>query len=220
MSTILRFAIQTDEKRFSEVWSFFCNKKAECVYATRTSMRDWLKISFHQSRTCHIKSNKTHPWEKDFEWKYDEVCQDERVHVMRVIYSSDKLTANFEVDKRVNFFFEKWNWYGSLYLDVFFTYNDNVVSAEKECGLIAAHCINGRKWVYFKISLGPPQKELPEPISGMTFHIGGSKKEENAPADYLTNSTGLWYSVPNDTGTLVVTEASFAKFPLNAALAN
>lgn len=216
MSTIFRFAIQTEDKRLSEVWSFFCNKKVECLYATRTSMRDWLKISFHQSGACHIKSNNSRPTDKDFEWRYDEVCHGEQVHVMRIIYGSHKLTANFEVDKRVKFIVEEWDWHGSLYLDVFFTYDERIVEAEKECGLIASHCINGHKWVYFKISLGPVQNELPEPISGMTVNMGDTKKEENPNATHLTNGTALWYSVPDEIGTLVVTEASFAKFSLNA----
>lgn len=114
-------------------------------------MRDWLKISFHQSRTCHIKSNKTHPWEKDFEWKYDEVCQDERVHVMRVIYSSDKLTANFEVDKRVNFFFEKWNWYGSLYLDVFLLITTMLCQQKKNVVLLLHIALMGENGCILKL---------------------------------------------------------------------
>lgn len=49
--------------------------------------------------------------------------------------------------------------------------------------------------------------------------MGDTNKKENPYATHLTNGTALWYSVPNDTGALVVTEASFAKFPLNAELA-
>lgn len=215
MSTIFRFAIQTEERRLSEVWSFFCNKSVECIYATRTSMRDWLKISFHQSRACHIKSKKSRPGEKDFEWEHDEICTNEKVHVMRIIYGLDKLTGDFEIDKRVGIVFEEWHGHGSVYLDMFFTYDEKIVETEKEYGLVAAHCINGTKWVYFKISMGSPQLQLPEPISGMTFHMGDSKNEEQSPGVCLANATALWYSVPDKTGKLVVTEASFAKFPLD-----
>ncbi|MCX8804686.1 hypothetical protein NOL29_25750 [Vibrio parahaemolyticus] len=218
MSTIFRFAVQTEEIRVSEVWSFFCNKGSECLYATRTSMREWLKISFHESRACHIKSNKTRPGEKDFQWEYDEVCKDNSVHVMRIIYGSDKLSAKFKTDKRVKVVIEEWSGQGSLYLDVFFTYDENIVNQERDCGLVDAHCINGGRWVYFKLNVGPINEKLPEPISGMTFHMGDTKKKDNPSATHLTNATALWYSIPNDIGTLVVTEASFAKVPLNLAV--
>src|SRR5471032_3036546 len=58
------------------------------------------------------------------------------------------------------------------------------------------------------------QNELPARISGMTFHLGESDKESNATSATLKNSTAVWYSVPESSGTLVIVEASFARFPL------
>jgi hypothetical protein len=214
MSTIFRFAIQTKERRYSEVWSFFANKKTECVYATRTSMREWLKISFHQSRACHIKSNKSLPWEKDFEWEHDELFEDKQVHAMRVVYEGKRQNSHFEVDNRIKTFFEEWDGLRSFYLDVFFTSDKSIVEAEEENGVVASHCINGRKWVYIKLGMSFTQIDLPESVSGMTLHSG--KHEEDAQGGLLINSTVLFYSVPSKIGTLTVYEASLENVSINS----
>jgi len=214
--TIFRFTIQTPSRRLSEVWSFFCNEGQGCLYATRTSMHKWLKVSFHQSCASHIKTYDAESRPRgtiSHEWKFPEVTGNEPVHVMRIIYDINKQTATFEPDRRVQFAFEGWSGTGSIYLDVFFTVSERDVEVDDEAGVIASHCFGGNRWVYFVVAVGPPQNELPEPISGATFHLGDARKDASGNTS-LSNSTAVWYSVPRQAGTLIVTEASFAEFRL------
>lgn len=83
MGTIFRFAIQTRDRRLSEVWSFFANKGEGCLYATRTSMTQWLKVSFHQTGMSHIKTydseSRPRGGTRSTSWTYseDEIVADE-----------------------------------------------------------------------------------------------------------------------------------------------
>lgn len=219
MKTIFRFAIQTPSQRHSEIWSFFGSKREACLYATRTSMKDWLKVSFHQSGACHLKtypaksrSNGT----KDFVWTYPDITDSGPVHVMRVVYDISKQTATFPFSDRVKVIFDELSGNGSVYLDTFFTLSDGEIVESEESGIVAAHRLEGRRWVYFTLGLGPPQPDLPQSISGMTFHIGEVEKDAaNSLGTTLLNATGLWYSVPESSGTFLVLEASFARLALN-----
>lgn len=221
MGTIFRFAIQTRDRRLSEVWSFFANQGEGCLYATRTSMTKWLKISFHQSGMSHIKTydseSRLHGGTRGASWTYPTVSNDGPVHVLRVIYDISRQTASFPLSERVKIVFEEWKGRGSVNLDAFFAESEDEIVADEDSGIVAAHRLNGRRWVYFTITVGPPQDTLPEPISGMTFHFGEPEVKPDSNGTTLLNSTAMWYSVPKSSGTLTVVEGSFARFTLNDA---
>lgn len=218
MSTIFRFAIQTRDQRFTEIWSFFGSKREACLFATRTSMKDWLKVSFHQSGACHLKTYSPKSKQREsmnFAWAYPDVTADRPIHVMRVVYGIDKQASAFPFSDRVKIIFEELRGNGSVYLDTFFALSDEEIVVSEESGIVAAHPLGGDRWVYFTIGLGPSHPDLPENISGMTFHLGEVVKDANGVATGLNNATGLWYSVPGSSGTFLVHERSFAKFSLN-----
>ncbi|WP_197378059.1 hypothetical protein [Ralstonia pseudosolanacearum] len=180
-------------------------------------MRKWLKVSFHQSGACHIKTYETDPQsrgKKDFEWRYPEVEEDKSTHLMRVVYDISKQDGDFQFDDRVSLVFEEWGGMGSVYLDAFFTLSDQEIEGNDENGIIASHCFDGRKWVYFTINAGPPQNELPKQISGMTLHMGQPQRDAAGKLVSLRNSTAVWYQVPERIGTLTIIEASHANFAL------
>lgn len=85
----------------------------------------------------------------------------------------------------------------------------------EERGIVAAHLLGDRRWVYFTVGLGPPHSDLPENISGMTFYLGEVEKEANDASTTFINATGPWYSVPESSGTFLVLERFFARFSLN-----
>lgn len=218
MKTIFRFAIQTPARRFSEIWSFYGSKREACLFATRTSMKDWAKISFHQSGACHLKTASTKSKQldmKNFAWTYPEVTDSGPVHVLRVVYDIGKQTATFPVSDRVKVVFEEFKGSGSVYLDAFFTLSDQEIIATEESCIVAAHRLGDHRWVYFAVTPGAPQPELPENILDMTVHMGEVENEVDSTGTTRINVTGLWYSVPESSGTLLVLEASFARFLLN-----
>jgi hypothetical protein len=141
------------------------------------------------------------------------------VHVLRVIYDISRQTASFPFSGRVKIVFEEWKGRGSVYLGAFFAEFEDEIVANEDSGIVAAHRLNGRRWVYFTITVGPPQDTLPEPISGMTFHYGEPEAKADGIGTTLLNSTAMWYSVPKSSGTLTVVEGSFARFTLNDASA-
>lgn len=215
MPTIFRFAIQTMNQRFSEIWSFYCNDARSDIYATRTSMKNWLKISFHGSQKCHIKTYdpSTLPFgRKDHEWKFTTPTNEDPVHLMRIIYDVNKQRANFPFEKRVQFAFEEWSGLGSIYVDTFIIHTDTLLQVDTDNNVVAVHHLGDNKWVYFKVTVAPPTDALPEPISGMSVHLG----EKDHGGVELRNSTAVWYSVPQETGTLVITEGSWDNLNLNA----
>jgi len=151
---------------------------------------------------------------KNFAWTYPEVTDSGPVHVLRVVYDIEKQTATFPVSDRVKIVFEEFKGSGSVYLDAFFTLSDQEIIATEESCIVAAHRLGDHRWVYFTVTPGAPQPVLPENISDMTLHIGEVENEADGTGTTRINATGLWYSVPESSGTLVLFEASFERFSL------
>jgi hypothetical protein len=143
------------------------------------------------------------------------VSNDGPVHVLRVIYDISRQTASFPPSERIQIIFNEWKGRGSVYLDAFFIESADEIATDEDSGIVAAHRLNGPRWVYFTITVGPPQDTLPEPISGMTFHYGEPEVKPDSIGTTLLNSTAMWYSVPKSSGTLTVVESSFARFTLS-----
>lgn len=222
---LFRFAIQTPTKRLSEVWNFFRHKKDSCLFADRTSQRGWWKISFHESGQCHIKTYSDGKGTKEQEWTYPELVGTEPVHVMRIIYDMNKQSADFEFDKRIGIVFEEWGKApGSVYLDVFFVLSDVPIEIDGESTIVSAHCLGERKWVFFKIDVGPPQPELFEDMLrgsfGGSMHIGEYIKDENGNLVSLRDFTAIFYKTPKQAGTLLVIEKADDNFILPFAPEN
>lgn len=215
MTTIFRFAIQTAEKRHSEAWSFFHNKKQECLYATRTSMRDAMKVSFHKTGACHVKSYENGvDLGMDHIWRYEHPDDGDPVHIMRVVYDLRAQRANFPLHRKIKFAFEDLSAPVSIYLDVFFIQSDAPIEPGDEAGIFASHHMGGRKWVYFSINVGPRTNGLPDGVVDMTFNMGDPQPEGDEPREVLTNVTGVWFQVPTPSGAFVAYEASAAEYSL------
>jgi len=223
VTSIFRFAIQTREKRHSEVWSFFCNKHQQCLYATRTSMRHWLKVSFHKTGECHLKSyglgadgKKDEIGHKDHVWRHADANEGEPIQIMRVVYDLRAQRGDFELHKDVMLVFEGLANTFSVYLNVFFIHSDRTIEVDDEAGIVATHHMGGRKWVYFSIDTGPLTDGLPEGIGGMVFHMGDRETDVAKKVDVLRNVTVVCYQVPEPSGVFVAFEASAARFPLSS----
>ena len=218
MTTIFRFAIQTMENRRSEVWSFFCNRNDGCLYATRTSMRKTMKVSFHQSGACHVKryEERFPHGIKDHEWRYASADKGEQIHIMRVVYDLRAQRGDFELSKKVKFRFEDLAVPVSIYLDVFFKHSDDEIELGDETGIYESYRMGEHKWVYFSIGTGPLTNGLPDDISEMAFHMGDRDAVENKLANVLKNVTAVFYHVPKPSGAFVVFETAAAEFSLAA----
>jgi hypothetical protein len=215
--SLFRFAIQTPSRRLSEVWSFIRHKKDACLFATRTSQHGWWKISFHETGQCHIKSYSDGVGTKEQMWKHPELGESEPAHIMRIIYDIKKQSGDFEFDKRIGIVFEEWGLgTGSVYLDVFFVLSDIPIEIGGDSNIVAAHPLSERKWVFFKIDVGPPQHELFEEFSGASMHIGEYIKDANGNLISLLNFTAMFYKAPQKTGTFLVIEKADDNFPLKS----
>lgn len=182
-------------------------------------MKDWLKVSFHQSGACHIKTYSvgSRPnGKKDFAWFCDELGEERPVHAMRITYDVEKQGAIFPISQRVKIMFDEWAGRGSINLDVFFVLSGEEIVPNDDSGMVAAQRLDDRRWVVFTIGTGPSLGELPDNISGMIFHLGDVMKDAEGSGANLINSTGVWYWVPEPSGTLQLIEASSARMSLDA----
>lgn len=215
---LFRFAVQTPTKRLSEVWNFSRHKKDSCLFADRTSQRGWWKISFHESGQCHIKTYSDKDGTIESRWTYPALVGVEPVHVMRIIYDMKKQSAEFEFDERIGVF-ENWGRApGSVYLDVYFVLSDTPIEVGEVTNIAAAHNLGERKWVFFRIVVGPPQPELLEDMfsgdAGGSMHIGEYVTDANGKVISLRNFTAIFYKIPDQVGTLLVIEKSDDNFLL------
>ncbi|MCD0503403.1 hypothetical protein [Bordetella petrii] len=219
MSTLFRFALQTPERRFSEIWSFFGSKREACIYATRTSMKGWLKVSFHQSGACHLKTYSEKSGasgEKNFGWNYPELTEKAPIHAMRIIYDIARQGAAFPPSNKVKFFINELERPGSIFMDMHFLISDQPILANESESLTAAYRLQNNRWVCFSIKSGSSEIGLPESFSGMSMHLGTPEKDASGSIIALNNATAVWYVAPKTGGTLSVFEGSWTKFPLNS----
>lgn len=147
-------------------------------------------------------------------WRYQNIEDNNPTHIMRIIYDTTKQKANLQIDNRVKFRFEELGGAHSIYLNAFLAHSEAKIDVSEEKGIIASHRLDGHKWAYFTLEAGPPQTLPPEPISGMVFHLEETRKADDSGETLLTNSTGIWYSVPENPGTLLLAEASWDVFKL------
>ena len=216
MSTIFRFAIQTPERRRSEVWSFCCNKNQGCLYATRASMRDLTKVSFHASGACHVKRYEKgdRVGVKDHAWRHGDAGGIDPLPIMRVVYDLRAQRGDFDLDRKVKIWFEDLTFPCSVYLNVFFIQSDNKIEPSEETGIVASHFMGGGKWVCFSIEVGPLTNGLPDGVSQMSVHLGPSPADGTKRPDVIKNLSAVWYQVPDPSGVFVVFEAAAAEFSL------
>jgi hypothetical protein len=215
MTTFFRFAIQTPEHRRSEIWSFFNNKKDGCVYATRASMKDWLKVSFHETGACHIKG-----YERvdgvtvgtlEHAWQAPTSEPAGYSHLMRVIYDVRHQGAQLPRSDRVRVEFENWGGTGSVHLDVYAGAVDAGFDLPSDSTVLVDRVVGKTRRLVFALGTGGPQNGPPEPSSGAVIHLGVQADDQN---DVRENMTGVWYSTPEGPGTLTMVEASAARFSL------
>ena len=221
MTSFFRFAIQTAEHRHSEVWSFFGNKKEGCIYATRASMKDWLKVSFHESGACHIKSYRHIDGKiigtKDHAWREPPTAPGALTHLMRLIYDLQRQGARLPRSDRVRVEFEEWGGIGSVHLNVYAGLPDVPLDLPDTTTILADQVVGKTRRVVFALDIGESQPGLPEGVSGAVIHLG--EDSEGRERTVLNNMTGIWYATPRDAGTLVMLEASAAKFSLESGTA-
>jgi len=216
MSTIFRFAIQTEKRRYSDIWTFICNKNHQCLYAKRISQKQGMKVSFHKTGDCHVKSYEEGDeiGTQDHKWRYEDAGDGQPIHIMRIVYDLRRQQGDFEFTHKVGFAFEDLAFPHSIYLDVFFIHSDHGVELSDETGAVACHHMGGGKWVYFAIDVGPLVHDLPDGIAEMSIQLGDPISDAEYPADALKNLTAVCYQVPVPSGTFVAYEASAAHFSL------
>ncbi|WP_426271690.1 hypothetical protein ACN9MB_10005 [Dyella kyungheensis] len=216
--SIFRYAIQTPNRRHSDIWNFFCNKNQQCLYAKRISQKSWMKVTFHKSGHCHLKEYE--PGDEigtpDHKWRYEDAVDGQPVHLMRIVYDLRMQNADLEVDKKIKPMFEHLALPNSFYLDVFFIQSDRDIEiSHQQTGVIAAHHMSGGKWVYFSTSFGPLTNGMPDGVAELSIHMGESMKDEVTQEEFLRNMTAVWYRVPQPSGVFVAHEAATAKFSLS-----
>lgn len=211
--TFFRFCLQTVDHRISETWSFYGNWKGD-VYASRSSMRGWQKISFHYTGAGHIKTSRGSdtPWEMDFCWETKKKS-DEPTQLVRLIYTIEKQGARLPVDERVPIYFEEISGVGSIYLDVFFSNSAQGLSLTGVEGEnICAHQLTDGKWVLAYLSADAERyASLPESLAGATFHVGDKVFDEHGKAVALENSTAVFYASPKSDAPLTIHEISYGR---------
>ncbi|WP_157666597.1 hypothetical protein [Bordetella genomosp. 13] len=218
MTTIFRFALQTPERRLSEIWSFFRSKREACIYATRTSFKGWLKVSFHESGACHLK---TYPEEsgasgtKNFCWSYPKLTETVSTHAMRVIYDIGRQGAAFPFSDKVKVVYDELKGPGSILMDMHFLISDQPIFVNKAEGIIAAYRLHSNRWVCFSVKSGPSEVNLPESVSGMTMHLGNRENDAKGSTIALNNATAVWYVAPKLSGTFLAFEGSWKRFSLD-----
>lgn len=214
MPTVFRFAIQVNGVRKSEVWSFFCNKNTHDLYATRSSMSGWLKLSFHESGLCHAKTlispdNKT--WERSREWKSHRDGDLVDIHLLRIAYDMEKQDADFLIDKRVRMNFENWGGRGALYLDMYRTHAYDFTWFEVKDKIIKICPLPNDMAVYWTLSVGSPMSEPLGEVNEMIFHLGERITDTGDEVRGLLNSTAVWFSPSGEYGPLLCSERSWRK---------
>lgn len=180
-------------------------------------MREWLKISFHESGACHIKSYEVkyarRIGTKDHAWRAPEPDHAGSSHLMRIVYDLNRQGARLPRHERVKFLFEEWGGIGSVCLDVYAGPAEAEMALPETSAIIADRTIGNARRIVFALEVGPPQSDLPERISEMVVHLGDPSSRD-AAAQSLKNVTMVAYSTPEDAGTLMAIEASAAEFLL------